>query len=178
MRFRLLAFFPVAAGLALLIVFSASSFVSAVEQAVEESGRREQVAWISVDRLETECDVLYREIHALSHEITSCGEDPLCLGSPIFCPGALDSRIDREYERLRSELNTRCGVPLSLMDYAWGGPAWGEHTEDVLSAARRQSVESSSDSSLSPSTPNQCGAAHDWLESAASGESEATQYFF
>ena len=54
MRFRLLAFFPIAAGLALLILVSASSFVSAVEKAAEQSGRAEQVAWIPISLLESE----------------------------------------------------------------------------------------------------------------------------
>lgn len=197
MRFRLLAFFPLAAVMALLILISASSFVSAVEEAVGQSGEAEQVAWIPISLLESECDVLYRKIHALSHEVTSCGEDPLCLGTPILCPGALDSNIDREYERLRSELNERCGVPLNLMDYAWGGPAWGERARsgtwaaqgssvnaarDALSPTGRHGPRSSSDSSPPRSRslrkPNQCGAAHDWLESAASGASEASQFFF
>ena len=178
MRYRLLAFFPLAAGLALLFLVSASSFVSAVEKAVEQSVRSEQAAWIPVSLIESECDALYREIHALSHEITSCGADPLCLGSPIFCPGALDSTIDREYERLRSELNERCGVPLNLMDYAWGGPAWGERTRGgawAASSIGRQGPRFSSDSQRAP---NHCGAAHDWLESASSGESEVSQFFF
>ncbi len=193
MRLRLLAFFPLATGFALLLLFSASSFVSAVEQ----SGRSEQVAWIPVSLLESECGTLYREIHALSHEISSCGEDPLCLGTPILCAGALDSSIDREYERLRTELNERCGVPLNLMDYAWGGPAWGERARRGAWAAQassqsarygapharhtphawigRQGSRSWSDSRR---RPNQCGAAHDWLEAASSGESEASQFFF
>ncbi|MFK7895603.1 MAG: hypothetical protein AB8G23_07185 [Myxococcota bacterium] len=187
MRFRLLAFFPLAAALALLFLASASSMVSAIEKAAGVGGQSEEVVWIPVNLFESECNALFREIHALSHEITMCGADPLCLGSPLFCPGALDSTIDREYERLRSELNERCDVPLNLMDYAWGGPAWGVPSR-VDSSSRaadgemrsasvpggRQRLQSSPDSAQ----PNQCRAAHDWLESATSGTAEASRFFF
>lgn len=182
MRFRLLAFFPLAVGLALFFLVSASSFVSAVETAVDRKSQTEMLTWIPLSLIQSECDALYREIHALSHEVTRCGSDPLCLGSPILCPVALDPEVDREYARLRSELNERCGVPLNLMDYAWGGPAWGERSRDGAGAASasharigRQVERSSSDSERAP---NQCGAAHDWLESASSGTSEVSQYFF
>ena len=55
--------------------------------------------------------------------MTPCGRDPRCLRSPLLCPIAMDSEAERMYERLRSELNAECGVPLGPMDYTWGGPA-------------------------------------------------------
>jgi hypothetical protein len=59
--------------------------------------------------------------------------------------------MDREFERLRSALAERCGYPLGLMDYAWGGPV-------------REAFP--------------CGATHDWMEAASSGEARPSLFLF
>ncbi len=149
MRLRLIVFLPVAALIAFLLLISASSFVSALERSITTATESPP---LRVSRYETECDVLYREIHALSHAATTCEVQPSCEGSPLLCPAAMDARIDSEFQRLRSVLNERCGLSPGLLDYAWGGGADGE----------------------GPS----CGSAHDWLEAATRGEGQPTNFVF
>ncbi len=150
MGLRLLAFFPPAVLITFVLLLSGSSFVSAVEGSFLSEPNATSTP-ISIKRYETECDVLHREIHALSHAATSCEEQPPCLGSPLLCPVAMNGEIERDFQRLRAALSERCGVPLGLMDYAWGGP-FGEAST--------------------------CGDAHDWFESAASGLAEPSRYVF
>ncbi len=154
MRLRHLVFLPIAAMIGFLVLASASSLVLALEGSVvsafEGSVHAETMA-IRVSRYETVCDRLFREAHALSHEVTSCEARVACAGSPLLCPVAQDQQVEREYARLRTELHAECGVPLDLMDYAWGGPA-GEGPA--------------------------CGYAHDWLEAASSGAAEPTRFVF
>ncbi len=160
MRLRILACLPVAALITFLVMVSASSAlegsVSALEGAEGMRGGRHVEGFgaqapIPLVRRESECDRLFREAHTLSHEVTTCELAPACNGSPLLCPAAQDARVERAFERLRSALHERCGVPLDLMDYAWGGPA-GEGPD--------------------------CGGAHDWMESAASGAAEPTHFVF
>ena len=162
MRLRILACLPVAALITFIALLSASSFVSALEGSASSleglpSGRGGHgggfgsPASITILRHESECDRLFREAHALSHEVTTCELAPACQGSPLLCPAAQDQRVERAFERLRSVLHERCGVPLDLMDYAWGGPA-GDGPD--------------------------CGVAHDWMESAARGAAEPTHFVF
>ena len=160
MQFRFLAFLPVAAVITFFILFSASSFVSAVERTILAEPLP---APIQVRMYESECDALFREIHDLSHEVSSCEAesvvpppslDAACQRSPLLCPAAMDNRVDREFKRLRDVLSERCGVSLSLMDYAWSG---GEGSAGELRT---------------------CGASHDWLEAARSGEAEPSSFIF
>ena len=160
MHLRFLALLPVATAITFLLFFSASSFVSAVERTILAEP---PPGLIQVSAYESECDALFREIHDLSHEATSCdGEESAglrsslvgCDRSPLLCPSAMDNRIDREFRQLRTALNERCGVSLSLMDYAWraGDGAFSE--------------------------AQACGASHDWLESARSGAAEPRSFVF
>ena len=100
---------------------------------------------------ESECDRLVREIHELSHAVTRCDSDPRCAESPLLCPAALDAEVDHAYRSLREALHARCGFPLGLLDYAWGGPV---------------------------SAPPSCGASHDWLEATTRGEAPVTRFVF
>lgn len=150
MRWRHLLFLPIATMIGFLSIASASSLVSALERSVEPDA---DVAGtpIRLSRYETVCDRLFREAHALSHEATRCAARAACEESPLLCPVAQDQRVDQAFTRLRTELHAECGVPLDLMDYAWGGPA-GEGPV--------------------------CGDAHDWLETAASGKAQPTRFVF
>jgi hypothetical protein len=153
MRFRLLVALPISLLLMGIILASAAKLVSAIE------GRSDGLdAPVDAPRLtdrapESECDVLRREIHALSHEVTPCELAPECHGSPLLCPVALDSRITREYERLRDALHEHCGVPRSLLDFAWEVGVQIDLAET-------------------------CEFAHDGFEAAARGESRPTRYSF
>ena len=146
MRLRHLVFLPVATMIGFVVLLAASSLVSALERSVQG-----EAPPITLQRYETVCDRLFREAHALSHEATRCDVQADCEGSPLLCPVAQDVRVEREYARLRTELHAECGVPLDLMDYAWGGPA-GEGPG--------------------------CGGTHDWLEAAASGVVAPTRFVF
>lgn len=157
MRFRLLVSLPFALGIVGLLLLSVSSFVSAVEAPLGPDGRSAGVARsgyaAGFATGESRCDVLRREIHALSHEVTPCANAPECHGSPLLCPVALDVRIEREYERLRDALHAHCGVPRGLLDHAW---ELGEQVE----------------------VADGCALAHDGWESAARGESAPKSYSF
>ena len=148
MRLRYIAFLPLAALMTLVLFGSASSLVSALDRSLSAEVESPSMRLV---RFETECDVLYREIHTLSHEVTTCQAEPTCSRSPLLCPVVVDEEFDREYRRLRTALNQECGVSLALMDYAWGGPAWGEPT---------------------------CGRSHDWLEARANGQLDAQNFVF
>ena len=148
MRLRLLAFVPPAVLIAALLLASASSLVSAIEARIVPEPSPPP---ITLTRYESECELLFRQAHELSHAATSCEVDPECEESPLLCPVATDVEIEREYQTLRRELHERCGVSLRLMDFAWGGPYDESHI---------------------------CGAAHDWLETAARGERDPTTFLF
>ena len=120
MRLRLIAFLPPAALVTFLLLVSASSFVSAVEQSLIAESAAVLVP-IRVQSYESECDVLTRELRTLSHAVTSCDAEPSCLGSPLLCPVTMDANAEREYQRLRSALSERCEVPRGLMGGS-GGP--------------------------------------------------------
>lgn len=169
MRFRLIAFLPVATLITVVLLSLASSFVFAVERAWVPDPI-DPLPIMRVRQFETECDELFREIHALSHVTTRCEESPECAVSPLLCPGAMDVEMDREFQRLRTALNERCGLPLRLMDYAWG---------DDQSISRDSHETSTSGSSGSKRTGGtSCGASHDWLEATTSGNVEATRFLF
>lgn len=154
MRLPKLAFLPPAIVVTWLLLIAAASLVSAIERSLFEA--RESAAVIRIERFETECDALYRALHALSHEVSSCEPASVCEGSPLLCASALDVEIDREFERLRTALHDRCDFPLGLMDFAWSTPAGHVPSEST----------------------SKCGAAHDWLETAASGEAKVTRFIF
>ena len=130
MRLRLIVFLPLAALITLGLFASTSSLVSALDRSLSAEAERPSMRLV---RYETECDVLYREIHTLSHEVTTCQVEPTCSGSPLLCPVVMDEAFERDYRRLRTALNERCGVSLALMDYAWGGPICGR-SHDWLEA--------------------------------------------
>jgi hypothetical protein len=166
MRIRLIAFLPIATLISILLLSSASSLVSAVERAwIPHS--TDLLPIMRVRQFETECEELFREIHALSHETTRCDESPECLDSPLLCRSAMDVEIEREFQRLRTALNERCGLPLRLMDYAWGDGEW----------ASREGRETSS-GGFERKHGTSCGASHDWLEATTSGNVEATRFLF
>jgi hypothetical protein len=149
MRFRLLVSFLVASMLVLVLVATTSTFVSALEQRPEPAPRE-----AFVDRpVESSCDALRHEIHALSHAVSPCALPPECQGSPLLCPIARDARIQREYERLRDQLHEHCGLPRSLVDFAW------ETGEQVDGTER-------------------CGLVHDGFEAAVRGETRPKSYSF
>jgi len=122
MRLRLIAFLPPAALIAFLLLVSASSFVSAVEGSLIAEFEVASTP-IRVQRYESECDVLAREIRALSRSMTSCTGELSCLGSPLLCAVTMDAEIERKYQGLRSVQNERCNIPPGLGATAGGGAA-------------------------------------------------------
>ena len=162
MRFRLLLSLPFSLLIVGLLLVSASSLVSAVEAPLGPEARlarfvtadgRGSERRVSIAVGESRCDVLRRELHALSHEVTPCALAPECDGSPLLCPVALDDRIEREYERLRDALHAHCGMPRGLLDHAWELGAQTELAEG-------------------------CGLVHDGWEAAARGEAAPASYSF
>ncbi len=171
MRLRLLAFLPLAGLITLLLLSSAASLVSALESSVV--GGASSSGPMPVTKYETPCDALVRQLHALSHEVSHCGEATACGESPLLCPAALDEEIDQTYRRLRTALHAQCGFPLRLIDFAWDGPGGGSEPRPTGSAS----------ANVHPEEPLHfvdatCGERHDWLESAARGEAEPTRYSF
>lgn len=162
-RFRLLVSLPFSLLIVGLLLVSASSLVAAVEGPSPPGSGRAPAFDVADRELasfgaeagagEARCDVLRREIHALSHEVTPCALAPECHGSPLLCPIALDARIEREYARLRDALHLHCGVPRGLLDYAWEAGAQADVAE-------------------------RCELAHDGWEAAARGESAPSTYSF
>jgi hypothetical protein len=153
MRFRLLLALPISLVLVGIILVSAATLVSAIEGRSDEAGGPAAISAIASRAQTPQCDVLRREIHALSHEVTPCELAPECHGSPLLCPVALDPRIDREYRRLRGALHEHCGLPRSLLDFAW---EVGTQTD----------------------LAETCELAHDGFEAAARGEARPTSYSF
>jgi len=149
MRVRFAGSFGAALVVVSLIFGMLSTFVSALERSRDVEGP----ATFPLRRYESSCDVLRRELHALSHETTSCALAPECRGSPLLCPRALDDRLTREYERLRDALDAECGLPRTLVDFAW---ATGETTDGTSG----------------------CGITHDGFEAAARGEARPRSYVF
>jgi len=167
-RCRLIASFAFAACLVGLALVSAATFVSALDrhevlsdggspdpQVGHEASARLALGGI---RLESSCDELRRELHALSHEVSRCELTPECKGSPLLCPRALDPRIDREYERLRDALHQHCGFPRGLLDFAWAAGVTGGIDEVDLAEG--------------------CEVSHDGWEAAARGEARPESYSF
>ena len=157
MRFRLLLALPLSLALVGIILVSAATLVSAIEgrgDGIDASHDALVDSTLRMERpRESRCDALRREIHALSHEVVPCELAPECHGSPLLCPVALDPRIDREYQRLRDALHEHCGLPRSLLDFAW---EVGTQTDLAES----------------------CALAHDGFEAAARGEARPTSYSF
>lgn len=152
MRMRLLAFLPFSILVTLVLLLGASSLVSALDRTIIGiADSPDASSLIPLQQYESHCEALYREIHDLSHAATRCDERPECAGSPLLCPAAMDEAIDRDFKRLRRLLSEQCGLPRGLMDYAWGGPIGEEPV---------------------------CGAAHDWLEAATSGETTRSNFVF
>lgn len=119
MRLRLLVCLPLAALVTFLLLVCASSLVSALERSVAVTPSA--TGPMPVARYETVCERLFRELHALSLEVSGCSQGPACAASPLFCPAALDEGIDRDYRRLRGALHEQCDFPLALIDHAWQG---------------------------------------------------------
>jgi hypothetical protein len=89
---------------------SALFLVSALERSLRTE---EEVPVLRVSRCETECDVLYREIHALSD-----AADELRRIAAALSGG--DGRDDhREFKCLRGVLRERCDLSPALLGYAW-----------------------------------------------------------
>lgn len=169
MRNRLLAAFPVALMLVFFTLVGASTLVSAFDRASQGGASRGESSQddasqagadaprkardVEAGRFESTCDGLRRALHALSHAVVPCTLAPECNGSPLLCPAALDPAPQREYERLRDALHDRCGLPRSLVDFAWG--VGGPH--DAVPA---------------------CGRGHDGFEAAARGEARPSSYLF
>lgn len=144
---RLLLFMPLACVLGLLSIASTSALVSAFAHESEAAPA------MRVELVGESCDVLRHELHALSHAVSPCELPPVCKGSPLLCPVALDTRIEREYARLRDALHERCGLSRSLVDFAWDAGQQIENTD-------------------------RCALVHDGFEAAARGEARPESYSF
>ncbi|MFO0691270.1 MAG: hypothetical protein U0900_21405 [Myxococcota bacterium] len=144
---RLLVFMPLAAIVSLLLIGSTAALVSALEH------EREAVPTMPVALVDESCDVLRHELHTLSHTLSPCELPPVCQGSPLLCPVALDARIEHEYARLRDALHDRCGLARSLVDFAWEA---GQQIE----------------------RGDHCAFVHDRFEAAARGEARPESYSF
>ena len=129
MRLRLIAFVPVAMLVSFLISVSVSSLVSALAESILVR-TQPSLEPIRIQPFESECDRLSREFEtimqfsdiAYTSVARNCQLKPRCLESPLLCPIATDIQIEREYQRLRIALHTRCEVPLALVNATWGGP--------------------------------------------------------
>lgn len=153
MRFRLLACLPVALLLVGLLFASVASFVYATPRTVDVAADGPVVLRLG----DSSCDVLRREIHALSHTVSRCELFPECQGSPLLCPRALDANVEREYERLRDALHEQCGLPRSLLDFAW---ELGEQVDLAVDGGEG------------------CELAHDGWEAAVRGVARPSSYSF
>ena len=100
MRLRLIAFLPAAALVAALLLMTTSSFVSAIERswAIDSPPAP---PLIRVQRYETECESLHRELDSLVAASASCDRDPACLGSPLLCGHRLQRGLERGNQRAR-----------------------------------------------------------------------------
>lgn len=191
MRLRLLAFLPIAGVITFAILVSAASIVSALERSVVPPTAPEPP--IRVSRFETECERLVRDLHELTHEASSCETQSACAASPLLCPVALDTNLDREFQRLRSALHARCDYSLGLLDYAWQGSAWeggdwqGSTRQDKawqstarFDVADPASTDVADAGATHPEalTADHCGGRHDWLEAAVRGEATPTRFTF
>lgn len=174
MRLRLLAFLPLAVSITFFLLSSASSLVSALESSVARDEAAPQP--MRITKYETFCDGLVRQLHALSHEVSHCGDLTVCEGSPLLCPAALDEEIDHAYRRLRATLHQQCGVPLRLIDFAWEGPVDPGEQGGAPGEGEIASGDHPHESVLFVEAT--CGDRHDWLESARSGEAEPARYSF
>ena len=173
MRLRLLAFLPLAGLITFLLLLSASSFVSALERSVVPE---EVPGPMRITKYETVCEGLFRELHALSHEVSSCSDRPACEGSPLLCPAALDEEVDHAYRRLRTALHAQCDFPLQLIDYAWQGPSGSIAQRTAMVEATGLHASHAGEPGLFLDAT--CGGGPDWLEAAASGEAEPSRYYF
>ena len=146
MRLRLLAFVPPATLISAAVLISASSLVSALES----NFTYDAIPTISLERFESRCDGLDREIEALSRAATNCDQDIQCLASPILCPIAMNEEAEREYLALREERREHCGVSSSSPEF-----------------------------SLAPTNmeSNACRSTLNWLESATDGGSAGPPVF-
>ena len=140
MRLRLLVFLLPAALIAATLLVSASSFVSALETSLTPV----EMTVINVQRYESDCDVLSREISEISRSATNCDADLQCLGSPILCPITMDAEKELEYQGLRVEFGRRCSPSIGPKDDLRNG------------------------SDMEPAT---CGSRFDWSASDTSDES-------
>lgn len=176
MRLRLLVFLPLAGLITFFLLSAAASFVSALESPMVpgEAGPGP----VRVTKYETFCDGLVRQLHALSHEVSRCGGPGACDGSPLLCPVALDDEIDRTYRRLRASLHEKCGYPLRLIDFAWEEKYEPIEDETIRREAGFARGQRSSLDEAGLFVEAACGARHDWLEAAASGESVPASYSF
>ncbi|MEM9177754.1 MAG: hypothetical protein AAGC67_21295 [Myxococcota bacterium] len=172
MRLRLLAFLPVAGLITFLLLLSASSLVSALERSVVPD---EIPGPMRITKYETVCEGLFRELHALSHEVAACTGQSACVDSPLLCPAALDDEIDHTYRRLRTALHEQCDFPLRLIDYAWQGPSDSIAQRTAMLESTRPHAAHGEPSLFVDAT---CGERHDWLEAAASGEAEPARFYF
>ncbi len=174
MRLRLIASLPVAVVIVALLLLTASSFVSAIDRALVVETDRGPIRLV---RLETHCDALFREIHALSHQATRCGDDvDACAMSPLLCAGAQDEAVEAEYRRLRDALHAQCDVPRGLLDFAWNGAAAERATaaSPVDGGPYGPLVDAGGHAHAQPV----CGGAHDWWENATSGQSPPSSFLF
>lgn len=154
MRFRLLGSFSVALLVALCVLAAAAAWVTALERdAAPETTATGSASPPDPVSEPVDCDVLRHEIHALSHEVSRCALVPECRGQPLRCPITRDPRIEREYTRLRDALHAHCGLPRSLVDFAWTVGEQIDLDED-------------------------CAVVHDGYEAMVRGESRPTSYSF
>ena len=109
MRLRLLAFVPPAALISGVLLMSASSLVSALESTFIPPVS----STFSIERFESRCEQLDREIAVLSRGATACDQDLQCLYSPIVCPIAMDPEAERNYQALQAERSDHCGESVS-----------------------------------------------------------------
>jgi len=116
MGLRLLASFPLAVLMIAVLLVSASSYVSAIETRQDSNPN----LVLRLDRAESFCEVMIREIRAISRLATTCNLDLQCLGSPILCPITLDRKQERKYSSLRAQFERQCAASYSLGDEAMG----------------------------------------------------------
>lgn len=145
MPLRLLGSFSVALFVGFVVLATAGTWVSALEHGSDRVRADVSAA--------PDCDVLRREIHALSHEVSRCALVPECHGQPLRCPVTRDPRIERDYARLRDALHAHCGLPRSLVDFAWTAGEQIDLDED-------------------------CAIVHDGWEAVVRGETRPTSYSF
>ncbi len=117
MRMRCVVFLPLAAVITGALFALTVSIVWALEARLAPPPASPAIA---ISLHETECEQLRRRISELAREASACEAHPGCLHSPILCPIVMREERAREYEALRSAVESRCSGLPTYATHGWG----------------------------------------------------------